>query len=66
MQQLEPNTIKEMHCACPYYMGEEMTISAPNPQSTQSLRFKKFNPIIDMVDERIQESLKEKHGAKGA
>jgi len=47
-------------------MGEEMTISAPNPQSTQSLRFKKFNPIIDMVDERIQESLKEKNGGKGA
>ena len=55
-----------MHSACPYYVGEEMSICAPNESASQKLRFKKFNPIIDMIDERIHESIAKTKGEKSA
>ena len=50
-KQLEPNQIKEMTSACPFYFGEEMSMHAPT-----AFRNKKFNPIIDMIDARIEKS----------
>lgn len=53
---LEPNTNKEMHCACPFYQGEEISIPAPvKSNESDSFRFKKFNPILDLIDQRINE-----------
>ena len=44
-----------MQSACPFYKGEEMAISH-FPKSTQAFRYKRFNPIFDMIDKRVQES----------
>ena len=48
---MEPNQIKELPSACPFYFGEEINMHAPT-----AFRNKKFNPIIDMIDARIEES----------
>ena len=41
-------------------MGEEMSIG--HDKATESFRFKKFNPIIDMIDERVHETMKKENG----
>ena len=50
---LEPNSSKELQSACPFYMGEETSI-AHYPVTSSAFRHKKFNPIIDILDQRIQ------------
>ena len=46
---MEPNQIKELPSACPFYFGEEISMHAPT-----AFRNKKFNPIIDMIEARIE------------
>lgn len=47
-QDLEKNLIKERQTACSFYQGEEIRMAQEGYQQ------KRFNPIIDMIDDRIQ------------